>query len=124
MIMQVSNSTPLTSSVLLAGVLATFVLLLISSRRYRLPPGPPGNVAAEFKKSPMPVLFDRWRKQYGTPQSTSNFILNAISFFLGPIFSFKVGRRLAIGMVTKHQSYLMVSTRHSPERHQGYFRLT
>src|ERR1700761_4050495 len=70
--MQVSNSTPLTSSVLLAGVLATFVLLLISSRRYRLPPGPPGNVAAEFKKSPMPVLFDRWTKQYGPPQTTSS----------------------------------------------------
>lgn len=74
--MEVSNSTSLTSSILLAGLLAIFVLL--SLRRHRLPPGPPGNVAAEFTKSPMPLLFDSWRKQYG------------------PIFSFKIGTRLAI----------------------------
>ncbi|KAH8990855.1 cytochrome P450 [Lactarius akahatsu] len=61
-----------------AGVLVILVLLLISSRRYRLPPGPPGNVAVEFTESPMPVLFDKWRKQYG------------------PIFSFKIGTKLAI----------------------------
>ncbi|KAH9169387.1 hypothetical protein EDB89DRAFT_1482568 [Lactarius sanguifluus] len=48
-----------------AGVLVILVLLLIYSRQYRLPPGPPSNVAVEFAKSPMPVLFDRWRKQYG-----------------------------------------------------------
>ena len=70
-IMDLSNSAPLTSPVLLAGVLAAFVLLLISSCRYRPPPGPPGNVAAEFTKSPMPVLFDKWRKQYGTSQTSS-----------------------------------------------------
>ena len=61
-------STSLTFA-LLAGFLpvAILALLLISSRRYRrLPPGPPGNVAAEFTKSPMPLLFDRWRKRYGT----------------------------------------------------------
>jgi hypothetical protein len=68
--MEVFNSTPLTRPVLLAGVLATLVLLIIYSRRYRPPPGPPGNVAAEFTKAPMPILFDKWRKQYGTPQTS------------------------------------------------------
>ena len=63
-IMEVFNSTPVASS--LAGVLAILVLLVISSRRYRFPPGPPGNVASEFTKAPMLVLFDKWRKQYGT----------------------------------------------------------
>ena len=71
-------SDGLTSAVL-AGVLAIFTLLLISSRRYRLPPGPPGNVAAEFTKSPMPLVFERWRKQYGTQQTSSNPELELMS---------------------------------------------
>jgi hypothetical protein len=67
--MEVSDGS--VTPAVLVGVLAILILLSISSRRYRLPPGPLGNVAAEFAKSPMPLLFERWRKQYGTQQTSS-----------------------------------------------------
>jgi hypothetical protein len=57
-----------TSLTLQAGALAAFVFLLFSSRGYRLPPGPPGNVAGEFTNTPMAVVFEKWRQKYGTWQ--------------------------------------------------------
>lgn len=41
------------------------LLLLLYSRRYHLPPGPPGNVAGEFKDATMPEVFEKWRRKYG-----------------------------------------------------------
>jgi hypothetical protein len=41
------------------------LLLLRYSRRYHLPPGPPGNVAGEFKNATMPDVFEKWRRKYG-----------------------------------------------------------
>ena len=49
----------------LGGVLAALLLLLLFSRRYHLPPGPPGNVAGEFKNATMPKVFEKWRRKYG-----------------------------------------------------------
>ena len=48
-----------------AGVLAALFLLFLFSRRYRLPPGPPGNVAGEFINVTMPEVFEKWRRKYG-----------------------------------------------------------
>ncbi|KAH9956358.1 cytochrome P450 [Russula dissimulans] len=67
-----------TSLTLQAGALAAFIFLLFSSRGYRLPPGPPGNVAGEFTNTPMAVVFEKWRQKYGR------------------IFSFKLGTRLVV----------------------------
>jgi hypothetical protein len=48
-----------------AGVLAALLLLLLLSRRHRLPPGPSGNVAGEFTNVTMPEVFEKWRRKYG-----------------------------------------------------------
>jgi hypothetical protein len=48
-----------------AGVFAALFLFLLFSRRYHLPPGPPGNVAGEFKNLTMPEVFEKWRRKYG-----------------------------------------------------------
>lgn len=57
-----------TSAILQAGALGVLaiILLLVSRRRYNLPPGPPGNVAGEFRNTPMPEVFEKWRQKYGT----------------------------------------------------------
>jgi hypothetical protein len=52
------------TSILLAGTLAA-LFLFIFSRRYRLPPGPPGNVAREFTNASMTEVFGKWRQEYG-----------------------------------------------------------
>jgi hypothetical protein len=44
------------------------LLLLLYLRRYHLPPGPPGNVAGEFKNATMPEVFEKWRLKYGAYQ--------------------------------------------------------
>lgn len=48
-------------------VVTLIILLLLFhySRRYHLPPGPPGNVAGEFKNASMPEVFEKWRRKYG-----------------------------------------------------------
>ena len=51
-----------------AVVVAAFLLLLLLSRRYRLPPGPPGNVAGEFTNLSMPEVFQKWKRKYGAQQ--------------------------------------------------------
>lgn len=51
-----------------AVVVAAFLLLLLFSRRYRLPPGPPGNVAGEFTNLSMPEVFQKWKRKYGAQQ--------------------------------------------------------
>ncbi len=48
-----------------AGVFAALFLLLLFSRRHHLPPGPPGNVADEFKNATMPEVLEKWRRKYG-----------------------------------------------------------
>ena len=48
-----------------AVFLVILLLLLHCSRRYHLPPGPPGNVAGEFKNATMPEVFEKWRRKYG-----------------------------------------------------------
>jgi hypothetical protein len=48
-----------------AGLLAALLLFLVFSRRHRLPPGPPGNVAGEFTNVTMPEVFEKWRRKYG-----------------------------------------------------------
>ena len=53
-----------------AVVVAAFLLLLLFSRRYRLPPGPPGNVAGEFTNLSMPEVFQKWKRKYGAQQDT------------------------------------------------------
>ncbi|KAI0301396.1 hypothetical protein BC826DRAFT_562726 [Russula brevipes] len=65
------------TSILLAGTLAA-LFLFIFSRRYRLPPGPPGNVVREFTNASMAEVFSKWRQEYGR------------------IFSFKLGERVVI----------------------------
>ena len=57
-----------TSAILQAGALGVLavILLFVSRRRYNLPPGPPGNVAGEFRNTSMPEVFDKWRQKYGT----------------------------------------------------------
>ncbi|KAI0274536.1 cytochrome P450 [Russula aff. rugulosa BPL654] len=60
------------------AALAALLLFLIFSRRHRLPPGPRGNVAGEFKNATMPEVFEKWRRKYGR------------------IFSFKLGTRIVI----------------------------
>jgi hypothetical protein len=47
------------------AALAALLLFLIFSRRHRLPPGPRGNVAGEFKNATMPEVFEKWRRKYG-----------------------------------------------------------
>lgn len=54
------------SAILQAGALAVLILLFVSLRRRRLPPGPRGNVAGEFKNTSMLEVFDKWRRKYGT----------------------------------------------------------
>jgi hypothetical protein len=66
------------TTMFLAGILAALLLLLLFSRRHRLPPGPPGNVAGEFTKSTMPEVFEKWWRKYGR------------------IFSFKLGTKTVI----------------------------
>jgi hypothetical protein len=51
-----------------AGVLAALLLLLLISRRHRLPPGPSGNVAGVFTNVTMPEVFEKWRRKYGAWQ--------------------------------------------------------
>jgi hypothetical protein len=51
-----------------AGVLAVLLLLLLLSRRYRLPPGPSGSVAGEFTNVNMSEVFEKWRRKYGAWQ--------------------------------------------------------
>src|SRR5579863_5417249 len=58
-----------TITILQAGALSVLILLFVSSYRYRLPPGPPGNVVGEFKNTSMPEVFDKWRRKYGTSHS-------------------------------------------------------
>jgi hypothetical protein len=55
------------TSTFLAGAIAALLLLLLFSRRHRLrlPPGPSGNVAGEFKNATMPEVFEKWRRKYG-----------------------------------------------------------
>jgi hypothetical protein len=48
-----------------AGALAALLLLLLFSRRHRLPPGPRGNVAGVFKNVTMPEVFEKWGRKYG-----------------------------------------------------------
>jgi hypothetical protein len=55
----------LTVSVLSAGLIAAIILLFVSSRQYNLPPGPPGNMAGEFKNASMPEVINKWRRKYG-----------------------------------------------------------
>ena len=54
-----------------AGVVAALLLLVLFSRRHRLPPGPPGNVAGEFKNLTMPEVFEKWRRKYGAQHTTA-----------------------------------------------------
>ena len=54
-------ATPMLQAVFLIILL----LLFHYSRRYRLPPGPPGNVTGEFKNATMPEVFEKWRRKYG-----------------------------------------------------------
>jgi hypothetical protein len=54
-----------TSPMIQAGVLAALLLLLLFSRRHRLPPGPSGNVAGEFANVTMAEVFEKWRRKYG-----------------------------------------------------------
>jgi hypothetical protein len=51
-----------------AGVLAALLLLLLFSRRHRLPPGPSGNVAGVFTNVTMSEVFEKWRRKYGAWQ--------------------------------------------------------
>ena len=53
-----------------AVVITALLLLLLFSRRHRLPPGPPGNVAGEFTNLSMPEVFQKWRRKYGAQQDT------------------------------------------------------
>ena len=53
-----------------AVVFAALLLLFLFSRRYRLPPGPPGNVAGKFTDVSMPEVFQKWRRKYGAQQVT------------------------------------------------------
>ena len=62
----VMSSSSSTIAILQAGAIVVLILLFFSSRRYRLPPGPPGNVAGEFKNMSMPEVFEKWREKYGT----------------------------------------------------------
>lgn len=55
-----------TTPMLQAGVLAALLLLILFSRRHRLPPGPSGNVAGEFTNVSMIEVFEKWRRKYGT----------------------------------------------------------
>jgi hypothetical protein len=53
------------ATLMLQAVLLIVLLLLVRySRRYHLPPGPPGNVAGEFKNATMPEVFEKWRRKY------------------------------------------------------------
>ena len=53
-----------TVSMFPAGLVVA-ILLFVYSRRYHLPPGPPGNVAGEFTNTPMYEVFEKWRRKYG-----------------------------------------------------------
>jgi hypothetical protein len=48
-----------------ALLLIILLVLLLYSRRSYLPPGPPGNVAGEFRNATMPEVFEKWRRKYG-----------------------------------------------------------
>jgi hypothetical protein len=67
-----------TIAILQAGALAVLILLFVSLRRYRLPPGPPGNVAGEFKNTSMPEVFDKWRQKYGASNSDPTTAITAL----------------------------------------------
>jgi hypothetical protein len=58
-----------TTPMLQAAVIAALLLLLLFSRRYRLPPGPSGNVAGEFTNVAMSEVFEKWRRKYGAWQA-------------------------------------------------------
>jgi hypothetical protein len=54
-----------TTPMLQVGVLAALLLLLLFSRRHRLPPGPSGNVSGVFTNVTMVEVFEKWRRKYG-----------------------------------------------------------
>lgn len=56
----------LAASTFQAGAVAALLFFLLFSRQNRLPPGPRGNVAGEFKNATMPEVFEKWRRKYGT----------------------------------------------------------
>jgi hypothetical protein len=85
-----------------AGVLVALLLLLFFSRRHRLPPGPPGNVAGEFTNLTMPEVFEKWWRKYGAYHGDPVvfYHLSDHHLYLGRIFSFKLGTKIVIGTVT------------------------
>ena len=49
-----------------ASVLAAaLLLLLLFSRRHRLPLGSPGKADGEFTNVAMPEVFEKWKRKYG-----------------------------------------------------------
>jgi hypothetical protein len=90
------------TAILQAGAIVVLILLFFPSRRYRLPPGPPGNVVGEFKNMSMPEVFEKWRQKYGTWHSTPAMVFTGLIMgtHKGRIFSFKLGTRLVVGMWT------------------------
>jgi len=90
-----------TTPMLQAGVLAALLLLILFSRRHRLPPGPSGNVAGEFTNVSMIEVFEKWRRKYGAWQSAHRRpeLPRSDHLCLGQIFSFKLGTKTVIGTV-------------------------
>jgi hypothetical protein len=56
-----SSTTPMFQAAFIVAVL----LFLSFLPQLRLPPGPPGNVAGEFKNASMSEVFEKWRRKYG-----------------------------------------------------------